>query len=516
MKKLLLLAYFFCFSLIVLAQAVGDYGSLSGDWSDPNTWRKWDGTAFTTTVSTVPTTSDNVWIVRGTTVTLDPAVANCKDLNVLGTLYTSKIQSDSLTVLGNIFVDTSGTFKAQTNTIGANLRHVLALHGNLTNIGFLDFRNGTNGSTLGVVHTYFVGSTNSVVTMTAYSAANNDFSAVTLNKTGGANLVLGSDMVMNQGNSTNLPAQLIFVNGKIITNQYKFVHLSTSSADLVQPIPMNCWVVGEMGRGMSNSGGKTNFFPVGTMTQYRPITVKSFNGGQTSGHHVTVRVIDSAANVASPVFTNNIDKVSQIRYFRVGYASYVGGVPDTMKFDAFRPSYGLDDGVAAGNTNLRVAWSVDRKNWNGINQTWPHTTNPSDTARQISSDTLATQVGVKLGENKLYVALARVTGTTENTLAGPVGIQYEETNPSDYVLNQNYPNPFNPSTMISFSIPARALVSLKVYDALGREVSELLNGEKEAGTYNISFNASGLANGVYFYKLNAGSFSSVKKMILIK
>jgi len=88
--------------------------------------------------------------------------------------------------------------------------------------------------------------------------------------------------------------------------------------------------------------------------------------------------------------------------------------------------------------------------------------------------------------------------------------------PNDFVLYQNYPNPFNPTTTISFSIPSQSFVSLKVYDVLGNEVATLVNEEKPAGQYEVEFNSSHLASGVYFYRIQAGTFSQVKKMILSK
>jgi len=88
--------------------------------------------------------------------------------------------------------------------------------------------------------------------------------------------------------------------------------------------------------------------------------------------------------------------------------------------------------------------------------------------------------------------------------------------PSAYELKQNYPNPFNPATDIRFSIPVNSMVKLTVYDAAGRVVKELVNSELSAGSYNISFNAENLASAVYFYRLDAGEFSAIKKMVLIK
>ncbi len=88
--------------------------------------------------------------------------------------------------------------------------------------------------------------------------------------------------------------------------------------------------------------------------------------------------------------------------------------------------------------------------------------------------------------------------------------------PVVYSLEQNYPNPFNPSTTIQFQIPKTSFVSLKVYDILGNETATLLNEEKPAGTFEVKFNPSDMAAGVYIYKLNAGGLTRAMKMILLK
>ena len=83
-------------------------------------------------------------------------------------------------------------------------------------------------------------------------------------------------------------------------------------------------------------------------------------------------------------------------------------------------------------------------------------------------------------------------------------------------LEQNYPNPFNPSTSIQYTIRNSQFVSLKVYDVLGNEVATIVNEEKPIGSYVVNFNANGLASGVYFYRLQAGSFNQTKKFILMR
>lgn len=90
-----------------------------------------------------------------------------------------------------------------------------------------------------------------------------------------------------------------------------------------------------------------------------------------------------------------------------------------------------------------------------------------------------------------------------------------------FSLSQNYPNPFNPSTTIKFSLPSNGMTSLKVYDLMGKEVSNLVNANMSAGEYTTEFNAAALASGMYFYKLefigaNGNSFSEQKKLMLVK
>jgi len=88
--------------------------------------------------------------------------------------------------------------------------------------------------------------------------------------------------------------------------------------------------------------------------------------------------------------------------------------------------------------------------------------------------------------------------------------------PQMFSLHQNYPNPFNPSTVIGYDLPLTGFVSLKVYDLLGRERATLVNGEQSMGYHEVTFDASSLASGTYFYRLQAGSFTATKKLMLLK
>jgi len=112
----------------------------------------------------------------------------------------------------------------------------------------------------------------------------------------------------------------------------------------------------------------------------------------------------------------------------------------------------------------------------------------------------------KTGPNDVYA-------NAENL---PVGITNTNGIANTYSLSQNYPNPFNPTTTIKFSLPKDGLVKIVVYDVLGKEVATLVNDEQTSGNYEITFDASKLTSGVYFYKITSGDFSDVKKMLLVK
>lgn len=134
------------------------------------------------------------------------------------------------------------------------------------------------------------------------------------------------------------------------------------------------------------------------------------------------------------------------------------------------------------------------------------------------------------------VGFAIVAGTNLSNIKENAEIALEEWNSGivsveekevklEFTLSQNYPNPFNPTTVIEYTIPnvdaLRATsqmqnVTLKVFDLLGREVETLVNENKEPGKYQVQFNASNLSSGLYFYKIQAGNFNQVRKMIFLK
>ena len=123
----------------------------------------------------------------------------------------------------------------------------------------------------------------------------------------------------------------------------------------------------------------------------------------------------------------------------------------------------------------------------------------------VSNSSEEVFVGTK--EGKIF--MSKIEGNVTS-------VDGEESAPTAFELNQNYPNPFNPSTTIKFAVPEAGNYSLRVYDILGQEVVTLVNGQLNAGTHKVSFEASRLASGMYIYKLTGSNVNLTKKMILMK
>ena len=126
-----------------------------------------------------------------------------------------------------------------------------------------------------------------------------------------------------------------------------------------------------------------------------------------------------------------------------------------------------------------------------------------------ANDELAKNLAEKVNEQ---IILAGIVPTGSNMFK----IASENEEKLTYELSNNYPNPFNPVTRIKYEIANSENVKLKVYDILGKEVANLVDAQKEAGRYEILFDASSLASGIYFYRLQAGDFVQTRKMILLK
>jgi hypothetical protein len=106
--------------------------------------------------------------------------------------------------------------------------------------------------------------------------------------------------------------------------------------------------------------------------------------------------------------------------------------------------------------------------------------------------------------------------TASFTTGQTTAVDELEEMPTAFALHQNYPNPFNPVTIIQYAVCSHELVSLKVYDISGHEVAMLVDERKPAGDYRVTFDARGLASGIYFIRLSAGEFVDMKKAVLVR
>lgn len=175
--------------------------------------------------------------------------------------------------------------------------------------------------------------------------------------------------------------------------------------------------------------------------------------------------------------------------------------PDSSESFIIYSITGIGSNVFIGTAGSGLFVSTD----NGT--TWKSTndglTDLNIFALHILNDTL--YAGTKSGVWKLPL------GNITNSVALD-----QEKIPSHFLLSRNYPNPFNPTTTINFSVPKSGIVTIKIYDILGREIKTLVSEEKAAGNYNIQFDGSRLPSGVYFYRMQAGDFVQTKKLVLLK
>jgi hypothetical protein len=139
------------------------------------------------------------------------------------------------------------------------------------------------------------------------------------------------------------------------------------------------------------------------------------------------------------------------------------------------------------------------------------TSDPTDIGaiaiREGTNTPTGTIDGIRISTNWGLTVTGTATGVEEKN--NPIV-------PTAFSLSQNYPNPFNPSTVINYQVPQNSFVNISVFDILGNQVQTLVNEEKPAGSYELKFNASSMPSGVYFYKIQTGSFTQTKKMILMK
>jgi hypothetical protein len=269
-------------------------------------------------------------------------------------------------------------------------------------------------------------------------------------------------------------------------------------------------------------------------TEVRDNIIAGDGGASYQSDGIEWKIDPQATSSGNTIFAPNLTILDTSDGPEVTGWDDLNSVPDSMKMYAKRMmtgGYALEvalkwDAIVSGTETVQVAVdSVFGLAFNVHDNDTAHTREKSvQWAARLTdfvwnnNDYLGT---IKfMPDNKLqFIPTNNITGETNEIPydgSEPVGVEEENSIPLVFSLKQNYPNPFNPTTTISYTIPLGSQVHLKVYDILGREVVELVNKEQNPGEYKVKFDASNYASGVYFYRIEAGSYIKTLKMMLIK
>lgn len=226
-------------------------------------------------------------------------------------------------------------------------------------------------------------------------------------------------------------------------------------------------------------------------------------------------------------FESMKNQISRIQYSMYGPSLFMTTTNQTCNYrnpSVF--SYPLTTGLSTTTTPFFVVFDSD--SLPGNNEIFMKTIFNGDTIINISQSEgfdAEPRVSYIFSNDTVFVAVLwkhTQFGKTDIWMArtpfNPIisGVEKEEKQVSSFRLLQNYPNPFNPSTVLSYKLPISSLVTIKVYDVLGREVQTLVDERQNAGNHSVTFSASNLPSGVYFYRLQAGNYSATKKLLLLK
>lgn len=237
-------------------------------------------------------------------------------------------------------------------------------------------------------------------------------------------------------------------------------------------------------------------------------TWRTKNGGQTwlqipiasSGYQLYI--VDSMTVFAAQ--GNGFYKLSSPFFIPVELESFIAKVIDDKVLLEWATATEIN------NSGFEIEHSTDNQKFNKVAFVPGFGTS---TEKHVYNFTLE-----NLDRGTHYFRLRQIDYDGTETITNIVEAVITDISIKDFSLAQNFPNPFNPSTKIQFSLPVREFVQIKIFDMLGNEVVTLVNEYKEAGSYTLEFNASefNLSSGVYIYKMNAGEFSYMKKLSLIK
>ena len=285
------------------------------------------------------------------------------------------------------------------------------------------------------------------------------------------------------------------------------------------------WVVGYIGTILKTTNSGTNWISQvsGTSSDLYSVQFTDNSTGWTVGSSGTILITSNGGSNWISQFSGSSNELNSV-YFADIYTGYAVGDHGTILKTTNGGNNWITQSGGTNNTFKSVYFTSNLIGWTvGYDEFLSggvilKTTNGGTYWSSLISGTFNHLLSVHFKDNNIGWTVG-ANGTILKTTNGgvSVGVQNVSTEmPSGYSLNQNYPNPFNPETVISYELPVSETVILKVFDILGKEIKTLVNEKQNSGVHQVSFNASGLPSGVYFYQLKTQGFTDTKRMVLIK
>jgi Secretion system C-terminal sorting domain len=353
---------------------------------------------------------------------------------------------------------------------------------------------------------------------------------------GTGTFTLNAGATLESGHANGLDSALATTGTKTLSKaaNYTFNGLLAQSTGSVLPDTVNNLTIKDtlgvrLSSGVTVNGALT--FTAGKLSiGSKNLSATSIVGTSTANYIVT----DSAGTLKRyPVgATQTLFPVGTTAAYSPVWITNAGTV-DTFTVGVAPDALG---GTLSGNGRVKLKWNINEKTAGGSNATLQFGWNASQEDANFTANRAGNALIVHLPDT-LHVGTGAYTSQfttqpytlsrggftafgsfTVGRLGGITSVGNTASDiPKEFSLEQNYPNPFNPSTVISYDLPKESRVSLKIYSMLGQEVATLVDEVKGAGSYTATFSAqSGFASGVYFYRIQAGDFVSVKKMMLLK
>lgn len=249
-------------------------------------------------------------------------------------------------------------------------------------------------------------------------------------------------------------------------------------------------------------------------------TLEGINGGSNMVINNTVTASDTARELAGIRISTDVNpKVGSLKTLKFGMTTNATST-QILSFDLYWDK-DRNNVVSSGDIKLRShPFANGPLSFDSLKFKFLDTARTLILAAKTSASASGQNVNLGITDTNQVQAYYTTKPFATNFPFGTVtGISGNNVSDLSYTLEQNFPNPFNPATVIRFTVPRDGLVKLRVYDALGKEVALLVNGIKQRGSYSVEFDGNdfkGMSSGIYYYKMEAGDFSDIKKMVLIK